>query len=136
MGLVPVIFCLVLIAVGAMTPLTELLSLISAAVDLIVGVLLLGLWASTCLFSQRTLKVAFAIATVLGVTNAIFGLATWIVLIVEKADVPSGVILGRETVIAMGFACWGFVLCTRVTPLPPLPFSLVFLRFCFVLFVF
>ena len=114
MGLAPVIFCLVLIAMGAMTLLTELLSLISAAFDLIVGALLLGLWASTCLFSQRTLKVAFGFTTALGVINAVFGLVAWIVLIVERANVPSGVILGREAVIATGFACWAFVLCTQV----------------------
>jgi len=140
MGLAPVIFCLVLIAMGAMTLLTELLSLGSAALDLIVGALLLGLWASTCLFSRRTLKVAFAFVTVLGVINAVFGLAAWIMLIVERAEVPSGVILGREAVIATGFACWGFVLCTQVETLPTpvflfsLSLSLFFFLFFFLFF--
>lgn len=99
---------------GAMTLVTELLSLISAAVVLVVGVVLLGLWASTRLFSQQALRIAFVICGVCVGGNGVFGLATWIVLIVNRGDVPNGVILGRETVIATGFACWGFVLCTQV----------------------
>jgi hypothetical protein len=99
---------------GATTLTTELVSLISAALLLLVGVVLFGLWASVCLFSRRGLKITFAVCAVLVGVNGIFGLGGWIVLIVERREIPDAVLLATETVIAVGFACWGVVLCTQV----------------------
>jgi hypothetical protein len=101
---------------GASTLTTELVSLISAALLLVVGVILLGLWASVCLLSRRGLKITFAVCGTLVAVDGIFGLAGWIVLIVERKEIPDAVLLATETVIAVGFACWGVVLCTQVPP--------------------
>ena len=103
---------------GAQTLLTELLSLISAALLLVVGVILLGLWASVCLLSRRGLKITFGVCGGLVGVNGVFGLAAWIILIVDRRQIPDAVLLSTETVIAVGFACWGVVLCTQV-PSPP-----------------
>ena len=98
----PVIFCLVLLAMGSMTLLMELFSLICAVVVLVVGVLLLGLWTTVSVLSHRWRKVAFfSCAAVVGV-NAFFGLTTWVLMIIKRADIRdpldslSGVTLGRN----------------------------------------
>ena len=77
------IFCLVLLATGAMTLITELLSLICAALNLIVGVILVGLWAISGLFSSRWKTASFIVCGSLVGVNAIFGFATWIVLTID-----------------------------------------------------
>ena len=51
--------------------------------------------------------------------DAIFGFATWIILIIDRRSLldplgSSGVILARERIIAVGFACWVFLLMTQV----------------------
>src|SRR5271170_737599 len=115
MGLAPTIFCLVLIAMGSMTLMTELLSLICAALALIVSVILLCSWAVSCMLSNRWRKVTFGVCGGLLGVDAIFGFATWIVLIIDRRDLSdplgsSSVILGRERIIAAGFVCWVFLL--------------------------
>lgn len=106
---------------GAMTLITELLSLICAALNLIVGVILIGLWAMSRLFSSRWKITSFIVCGSLVGVNAIFGFATWIVLTINRANIhdpltsSSTVVLGRVRIIAAGFACWVFVLLTQVT---------------------
>jgi hypothetical protein len=118
-----VVFCLVLMAMGAMTLLTELLSLVCAALVLIVSVLLLGLWATAAVMSSRSRKIALGVCGGIVGIDGCFGFATWIVLIVKRQDIRdpldslSGVALGRERIIAIGFACWVLVLMTQVHPL-------------------
>ena len=119
MGLAPTIFCLVLIAMGAMTLTTELLSLICAALVLIVSVILLCSWAVSCMMSTRWRKATFGVCGGLVGVDAIFGFATWIILIIDRRSLldplgSSGVILARERIIAVGFACWVFLLMTQV----------------------
>ena len=116
------VFCLVLIAMGAMTLVTELLSLLCAALVLIVSVLILGLWATATLMSTRSKRIAFGVCGGIVGIDGCFGFATWIVLIVKRQDIRdpldslSGVALGRERIIAIGFACWVLVLMTQVYP--------------------
>jgi hypothetical protein len=119
MGLAPTIFCLVLIAMGAMTLTTELLSLICAALVLIVSVILLCSWAVSSMMSNRWRKATFGVCGGLVGVDAIFGFATWIILIIDRRSLSdplgsSGVILARERIIAAGFACWVFLLMTQV----------------------
>lgn len=105
---------------GATTLVTELLSLICAALALIAGVILIGLWAMSCLFSPRWKTISLGICGALVAFNACYGLATWIIVIIERGslhdplDSSSGIILGRERIIAAGFACWVLVLLTQV----------------------
>ena len=115
----PVIFCLVLIAMGSMTLVIELLSLLSAALVLIVGVISIGLWPISCIFSTRWRNICFGICAGLVALNACFGCATWIVMIVERGSLhdpldSQSAIFGREKIIIVGFACWGLVLLTQV----------------------
>src|SRR5271169_4819527 len=122
MGLAPTIFCLVLIAMGAMTLTTELLSLICAALVLIVSVILLCSWAVSCMISNRWRKATFGVCGALIGVDVIFGFATWIILIIDRRSISdplasSSVILARERIIAAGFACWAFLLITQVSPI-------------------
>ena len=120
-GLAPVIFCLVLLAIGSTTLVIELLSLLSAALVLIVGVILIGLWAMSCFLSTRWRYISFGICAGLVAVNAIFGLATWIVMIVERGSLHDPLdsrspLFGRERIIFAGFACWVLVLLVQVCP--------------------
>lgn len=104
---------------GSMTLVIELLSLLSAALVLIVGVMLIGLWAISCTFSTRWRNMSFAICAGLLALNTCFGFAAWIVIIIERGTLHNPLdsrtaIFGREKIIAAGFACWGLVLLTQV----------------------
>lgn len=105
---------------GSLTLLMELFSLICAAVVLIVGVLLLGLWTTSSVLSVRWRTIAYILCgTTVGI-NALFGLTTWVLIIVKRVDIRDpldslgGVTLGRERIIAIGFACWVFLLMSQV----------------------
>jgi len=121
LGLIPVIFTLVLLAMGALTLITELMSLICAALVLIVSLTLLGLWAmiSTMFISRRWRGWIWGIVGGQVVVGGIFGFATWIILIVDREEIKdvlmqSGIILSRDKIIAAGFACWVLVFITQV----------------------
>jgi len=98
----------------------ELLALVSAAMLLAVGVASLGLWAWASILSRTSRTIAFVASAGLVVLEACFGLATWIFLVIERGklrdflDPESGIILGRERIIAVGSACWVIVLLTQV----------------------
>lgn len=97
----------------------ELLSLLSAASVLVVGVILIGLWSISCVFSTRWRKICFGICSGLLALNACFGFAAWIVMIVERRTLHDPLdsrtaIFGRERIIAAGFASWGLVLLAQV----------------------
>jgi hypothetical protein len=105
---------------GAMTLVTELLSLISGALALVVGGTLIGSWAMLGLFPTRWKTILYGICIGLVVLNACFGLTTWIIIIIERANIQdpldssTSLILGRERIIATGFACWVLILLTQV----------------------
>ena len=108
---------------GSLTLVTQLFSLICAASVLVVGVLLLGVWVTTSILSHRWRGIAFGVCGVIVAIDGCFGFVAWIVMIVKREDIRdpldslSGVMLGRERIIAVGFACWVLVLMTQVYPL-------------------
>src|SRR5436305_8421975 len=120
---------------GALTLITELMSLILAALVLIVGVTLLGLWAliSTMFISKRWRVWAVVVCAGEVIIGGVFGFVTWIILIVDREEIKSvlmrsGMTLSRDNIIAAGFACWIVVFITQVKPraLPSLTFNNTF----------
>ena len=105
---------------GTLTFATELTSLITAALVLIVSVGLLGLWGMLCILSPKWKTISFSIGGILVMIDGCYGLATWIILIIKRQAIRdplesvSGYILGRERIIAAGFACWIFLLMLQV----------------------
>ena len=105
---------------AAQTLLTELMALVSAAVVLIGTACLLGLWGLTSVLTSRWKKISFVICGSVVVVAGVFGFASWIVLIIERnnildpLDSLSGVALGRDRIIAAGFACWTFFFIIQV----------------------
>ena len=107
---------------GAMTMTTLLLPLICSALVLIVNVLLLGVWATVSVLSSRWRKIAFGVSGGIIVLDGFYGFATWIVLVLQRGDIRdpldslSGFMLGRERIIAAGFACWVLMTVCQVIP--------------------
>jgi hypothetical protein len=97
---------------GAETLATLLLSLICAALVLVVNVVLFAVWGTLSLLSsQRTKLVLSATGVIVGV-DGLYGFATWVVLVLKRGDIRdpldslSGMLLSRERIISAGFACW------------------------------
>jgi hypothetical protein len=115
-------FCLVLLAMGSTGIVTELLCLLCATVTFVTTLVLLGLWACVDVLSSRWRMRGFLVCGVLLAVSAVFGFTTWIITIlrrediVERLDSYGGGILGRERIIAAGFACWVLLLITQVRP--------------------
>lgn len=104
---------------GSTTLVIELLSLVSAALSLVVGVILIGLWAMSCMFSSRWKRISLGISAGFVAFDACFGLANWIFIIVERASIHNSlgsksVILGPVRIIVAGFASWVVVLLAQV----------------------
>src|SRR5438045_4127532 len=109
MGLVPVLFCLVLLCMGTRDASVVLVLLLACAVlVLFVSVLLLGTWAVGLMFSDRWRKTIVFLCTTALVIDGGCGAASWIVLVLKRDEVRDpldslgGVALGRERIIAAG----------------------------------
>lgn len=105
---------------AAQTTLTELMSLVSAAVVIIGTACLLGLWGLISVLTTHWKKIWFIICgSVIGVAG-LFSFASWIVIIIERnsildpLDSLNGVVLARDRIIAAGFACWTFLFIIQV----------------------
>ena len=110
---------------GALTSITELMSLIFAGLVLAVSFMLLGVWGMSFMLASRWRSLLFAIGGILLLMNGCYGIVTWILLVVkhdeirDPLDSVGGNILGRERIIAAGFTCWVVVLILQVLILLP-----------------